>query len=234
MTTDEITDDATITIPQIWKAFFLPEDGEQAERFGTPTYIVPPTRHDLNWMLDPANPDYTITPFLGNAKVINALTRAAKAALARPDHLCNDNNFVLLGPSSDKATLARSFAALLKLPFVAISPKTINCLNDIVVRTAEALEAYDLGDGQTNELAGVGDNGKIITCPPPIVMFIDGVNFLSDDVVEGLVEAMDKDDGFLDTGSTIMVCKYVCWIIVAERIGDLPKDLVKSAIRLRL
>jgi hypothetical protein len=231
MGNDDKDDNDTITIPQIWKAFFYQEG---VDEHGTPSFTVPPSPSDIARWLNPDNPDYLLTQFLGNAKVINELTRAARAALARPDHRCNDHNYVLLGPSSHKAVLARCFAQLLKLPFVEISPKTIRSLNDIVVRTAESLEQYDLGGGHMSELAGVSEDGILWACAPPLIMFVDGVNFLQDDVVQGLAKAIDKAEAIVDTGPTVMGCEYVCWMVGATRIGELPAGFVDGAVRLKV
>ena len=161
------------------------------------TFPFFPSDDDREWAVDRLNRHNPFCDFVGNDRAVYRLCQAAFVALGRTNHLCNDNNFALIGPpSTGKATMARHFAGLVQLPFVCIEPLTINTPLDLLLRIAKVCQDWIIdsgrGDGTTTslELIPLAENQNHLVLPP-MVVFVDGVHDLKPEVVQGLLRASD-------------------------------------------
>jgi len=172
-----------------------------------------PSEEARRWMVDPTNPGSPFSKFIGNEQAVRRLAIAAYSALGKPNHVCSDQNFALLGPASaGKTMLTKLFSSLLGLPFLEVSPGSVADLKSLLHKISETLNAF--GDGH---LALVPEDKNITI--PPMVVFIDEVHALKDSVIQGLLKATEKSDGVMDTGEWIVDCKNVCWIIATTDRG---------------
>jgi Holliday junction resolvasome RuvABC ATP-dependent DNA helicase subunit len=131
----------------------------------------------------------------------------------------------LLGPASTgKTTLAKMFADLLQLPFVEISPRSIETLGDIATKIASVCENTKLNpweDGIVDSLE-LQEIEKGHFFLPPMVIFIDEVHALRKNIEQGLLQATERKDCTLVTenGWTIDTSN-VTWIIATTDRGSL-------------
>jgi Holliday junction resolvasome RuvABC ATP-dependent DNA helicase subunit len=170
----------------------------------------------LRQFVNPKNPDCPYNRYIGNAKAVKRLSRAAFAALSRPSHLCNDQYFALIGPpSTGKTTLVKIHAKVLGLPFVEIQPQAIKRVHNIFEEIQKVCEVHANGQIKLRE---AGRANKFVL--PPMIVFIDEVHALSDRVVQGLLKATEHNDCKLITEAGYEIdTKNVCWIIATTDRG---------------
>ena len=188
------------------KVFFGSKDPEGLPR---------PSDEQRRWMVSRENPLSPFSKFIGNEEAVKKLQVVAFDALGREDHLCRELAFAFFGPSSSgKTTLARLFAKVVDLPFIEISPKSVQSLDDIFKEIARVLSV----DGVP--LVEVVRRNYFVM--PPAVVFIDEVHALSDHIVQGLLKATEYNDAKLitESGKTIN-CYNVCWMIATTDEGQL-------------
>lgn len=191
---------------QRFKVFFGSKDPEGLPR---------PTEEQRRWMVSRDNPASPFSRFIGNEEAVKKLQVVAYDALGREDHLCRELAFAFFGPSSSgKTTLAKLFAKVVDLPFVEISPKSVQSLDDIFKEIARVLAVEGV------PLVEVVRRNYYVM--PPAIVFIDEVHALSDSIVQGLLKATEFDDAKLvtESGKTIN-CYNVCWMIATTDEGQL-------------
>lgn len=163
--------------------------------------------------------------FVGNDSAVSYLSLAVFDALDKDDHCCSDTSFALLGPASTgKTTLARMFAEAVELPFIEIQPKSVKNLDDIVVKAAKVFENTFVGrDKVSMELTLIKEDccNEPHFLFPPCVIFIDEIHLLNNGIVQGLLQATEKKDGWLETEHWLVNCTNVCWIIATTDRGKL-------------
>jgi len=173
---------------------------------------------------DSTNPENPFFTYIGNDEAKKRLNRAAFDAFGRYNRRC-PVNIALLGPASTgKTTLAKMTAKLLDLPFIELSPRSIETMSDIAERIAKvleetALEAADENLCGTLELQEV-EPGKFYL--PPCVIFIDEVHSLRKQIEQGLLQATERKDHQLVTeNGWVFDTENVTWIIATTDRGSL-------------
>ena len=194
------------------------------------------------YAVDPWNYKCPFHEWVGNEAALRRLSRAAYVALGRETHESSDASFAVLGPASTgKTTLTRMYAKLLGLPFIEVQPKSVTTVLDIVTKIASAVLpfGFELLDqkteqGRISEFTGnknlmilQGDRDCDILLPP-VVVFIDEVHALRDNVMQGLLNAVESNDRMMQTepvgkegqGWTVD-CSKVCWMVATTERGQL-------------
>lgn len=185
-----------------------------------------PSSEEVQKIIDTDNPKNPFYSFVGNNNAKKRLCRAAFVALKRHNHCCSDQSFAILGPPSlGKTTLVKKFVELVELPFVEIHPKSIKNGLDIFNRINEVLTK------RKTPLVPVKDNYYVC---PPVVVFIDEVHALSNNVVQTLLKATEKNDCILEFQNDKMDTGNICWIIATTDIGDLFDAFVTRFTKITL
>jgi len=172
-----------------------------------------PSREEKLKLIDRNNPNSPFSKFVGNDKAIRKLQAAVYSALGKDNHVQRDLAFSIFGPaSSGKTTIARIYAEAVDLPLIEISPKSVQCVRDILEFVRVGLQSTD------TPLVDI-DNTYML---PPIVIFIDEVHALSKGVVNGLLKATEYKDSIMITEEGIAVdCHNVTWMIATTDEGKL-------------
>ena len=154
------------------------------------------------------------------------LCRAATSALLRYDHNCSDINFLVTGPASvGKTSIVRTFASVLKIPYLEVSPRSLNSLDDMFNQIAQTLASFT----PAMPLDRFADTESKTYMASPMVIFVDEAHALAKQMQDGLLKAIESDDRTLqtETGRTL-ICKNVCWIFATTEAGDLFGPLLSS------
>lgn len=186
---------------QLYKLFFGDEH---------PTNKTAPTAEERQLLLSNG-----FKSFVGNELAIQKMKVMAFTAMGREDHCCSDLNFSVLGSASTgKTTFVRLYANLLGLPFVECSPKSIKSLDALYLEIDRVLNVEGV------PLVGVVRRNYFVV--PPIVVFFDEAHAMLDGVIQGLLKATEKKDGFLVTESGVTLdCRKVCWVLATTEEGRL-------------
>ena len=222
------------------------------------SFRIPFSPDVVKYEFDTWNNECPFYYWVGNGSAIRRLSRTLFAALNRPTHESCDASFAFLGPASTgKTTLARAYAKILGLPFVEIQPKSVTKVLDVVTKVAEAVIpfGFELLDQQTEQnriaeytkkrvgsdnscsqtsrlqesclhiLQGEKDCDILL---PPCVIFIDEVHALKDNIVQGLLNALESNDRMMQTEpvgkdgqSWTVDCSKVCWMVATTERGQL-------------
>ncbi len=174
-----------------------------------------PTHEEKLAAVNSANPECAFSRFVGNEKAIKKLAAVAYDALGKRNHLCRELAFAFFGPaSSGKTTLFRLFAEILGLPFIEISPKSINTLDDLLEEISRVLSVENV---PLIEMVR-----KNYFALPPCIIFIDEVHAMKDSIIQGLLKATEYKDAMLVTETRKTVnCYNVCWGIATTDSGEL-------------
>lgn len=165
--------------------------------------------------LNPENPQSPYFGFIGNKRAVNKLMRLDFEALGRYNHCCNDLSVAFVGSAGcGKTELAKRHAKANGLPFIEISPKSVNQVHDLAIIIKNSLENTPV------RLEESGNYNNYIL--PPINLFIDEVHALSRSIVQGLLKATEPKDSILVTEKGwVLNCKYVHWMIATTDRGKL-------------
>jgi Holliday junction resolvasome RuvABC ATP-dependent DNA helicase subunit len=175
------------------------------------------TAPSMEWKrsrIDRSNPSSPFAKFVGNERAIKKLQVAAFQALGHPMHLMRDISFAIFGPASaGKTTLARIYAETVQLPFVEVSPKSIQKVDDLFDAIDDVLRFHNIP--LIEETPG---RYRL----PPCVIFIDEVHALTDSVVQGLLKATEFNDAVMATESGKVVNTFnATWMIATTDEGKL-------------
>lgn len=183
-------------------------------------------QHRINWpepmdaeerkaYLDPTNPTSPYFGFIGNRNAVDKLIRIDFQALGREDHECSDLPIAVLGQAGcGKSNLVARHCKANDLPTAKIFPRAIKTLHDISEVIATACKDEDV------ELIPNGKARNYLV--PPMNIFIDEVHALSPNIVQGLLNATEHDDGILVTEKGFTLdCSHAHWIIATTDRGKL-------------
>lgn len=178
------------------------------------------------------NPIFKLSPlskFIGNEKAVQRLSDVAYFAWGNKLHQCNEIAWALLGPpSSGKTTLARLFAKTIKLPFIEINSNACSS-TDYILETIN----YVLLNQYKFPLVFMESEGHFEL--PPMVIFIDEVHNLNNNVVQGLLKAVEYNDAFLTTPNGYSAnTNKVTWMIGTTDSGDLFDAFLTRFTQLQL
>ena len=187
--------------------------------------------------VDPSNSDAPLSRIVGNKEAVEILRLILFDALSNPIRNC-DLNIAFIGPaSSGKTTMSRLFAETLEIPFVELAPKTHKTLSDVeseIRRTLESKKIIFTGtNGQTFSVLKSSRKGLVL---PSMVILLDEAHAFTDEIIEGLKKATERNDLTLATKNQTYDCANVCWHFATTDVGDLDDAFVSrfEPIRLRL
>jgi Holliday junction resolvasome RuvABC ATP-dependent DNA helicase subunit len=134
------------------------------------------------------------------------------------------------------------FANALELPFVEIQPKAVGKVHDIFMRIAEVCESSGLELKRIPEEWPNYDGPKPVPdiYLPPMVVFIDEVHALKDNVVQGLLNAVESRDRMMQTepigqNSGFRInCSRVCWVVATTERGQLFGPFDSRFVKIQL
>lgn len=177
--------------------------------------IPPPTKNDLNILLDRENPDSPFAGYIGNDEAVEDLNDILFAALLNPNHNAGPNGVALIGPASTgKTTLARNLAVKgLKLPFVECD-RSVKNTSDLLDRVKDVYKQA----GVPLVSSSNGDIAKYKA--PPGVIYFDEAQAIKGD---WLLKATERNDATLITDDAVLDCRNILWIISTTHRGKLPK-----------
>ena len=173
-----------------------------------------PSNEEKRWMVNPDNPACAYSKFIGNRRAINKLSRSAYDAVGRHNHACRDLNWAIIGPkSTGKTTLAKLHAKVLDLPFVEFSPRSIITVQDLFDDIARCL----IKDGIPLIPHHLKHNHFVL---PPMIVFVDEVHALRNNIVQGLLKAVERSDAQLVTEKRMTADTHnVLWMIATTDRG---------------
>ncbi len=189
-----------------------------------------PTLDRIMNAFSPENKDCFFKDIIGQEIAKKKLRRAAVAALQRWDHDCSDYNFLITGPSSvGKTTIVKTFAKILKLPFIEVSPRAIQSMDDLFLLILKTL---------------VQSNPPLPLMPqkssnnfelPPCIIFIDEAHALRKGIQNDLLKAIEADDRqFATEAGDNVSTKNVCWFFATTEVGDLFGPLLNRFTEINL
>ncbi len=201
-----------------------------------PTLGQTPAHGIRHAMVNPESSRSAFSKFIGNPQAIRSLGRAAFSALEKPNHACAELAWAFLGPSSSgKTTLARLFAKVLDLPFIEISAGVMANTDSLLYKINEVLtREWDMPlIFRTEEDKLQPGRFKL----PPLICFIDEVHDLPRATVNGLLNAIESKNPYLQTPIGFYAdCSNVTWAIATTHRGALfgPFDTRFTKIELSL
>jgi Holliday junction resolvasome RuvABC ATP-dependent DNA helicase subunit len=203
-----------------------------------------PSIAERKWAVNPDNPRCPFFNFVGNREALNLLSIGAYKALGHPNHLCADESFAILGPSSTgKTMLAKLFAKVVGLPFVELQGQQLTSMDVALKEIAKVLEETKFNHPVYGELdCGLvggynpnnpSDMGYFLL--PPCIVFIDEVESLNKNLRKGLLKAIEADDRILATEKGwIADTQNVCWGIATTDAGQMADEFVNRFTRVDL
>lgn len=151
--------------------------------------------------------------FVGNENAIKKVKVAAYSALGKKNRQMSELAFSVFGPSSSgKTKLPRTYADVVELPYIEISPKAVKELKDVISHVEPVLENDNIPLKSPNNFYTI----------PPCIIFLDEVHALSNYMVQGLLKATENQDGILATeDKNFYDCSKVTWFIATTDEGKL-------------
>lgn len=215
---------------------------KQMQRIWRRADEYPPPINELQWTVNPSNPDSAYHGIVGNPEAVEFLGSVTMDALRYHNHWCGEWNIALLGPASTgKTTLAETLAASTGLPICELSPSSHKKPIDIFQEIEDTLKNYwfaDSGapDGKMNlELTAIEEG---MYCPPPMHIFIDEVHGYrsNKDVTTFLLKALEGDRMTQIGGVGELNCVNIQWTIATTHRGALfgPLDTRFAKLQLKL
>jgi len=171
------------------------------------------TDQERRMLIDGTDKNSPFYYFVGNDNAIKKLKVAAYSALGKKNREMSELAFSIFGPSSSgKTKLVRTYADVVELPYIEISPKSVKELKDIISQLEPVLEE--------DNIPLISDSNFYTI--PPCIIFIDEVHALSNYIVQGLLKATENQDGVLATeDKNVYNCKKVTWFIATTDEGKL-------------
>lgn len=169
-----------------------------------------PTIEELQSEISAENPACPLSEFKGNPEAMRRIERACRAACLDPMHRM-PQSLAMLGPASTgKSSLTKLIARTVQLPLAVIQPKSVKTLLDLLAKINDALnEPFETEDGPVKiELVANGNKIKL----PPMFVMLEEVHAFSDSIIQGLLTAVEANDGMMDTGKWLVDCTNVCWV----------------------
>ena len=129
----------------------------------------------------------TFADLVGQGLAINMLKRKLATALAQTPPTLGETILLAGPPSTGKTTLASRMASVLQFPFVEIDGKTIKTREQMFAMLETAALASDMSFTRQGQDKG----GLPVYAVPPIMMFIDEAQQVSEDLQNALLAALE-------------------------------------------
>jgi len=192
--------------------------------------IPAPTLEQILFKFSVEAPRPYFSNIVGQDIAKRKLRRAAVNALQKWDHNCCEYSFLITGPSSvGKTTLVKAFAGIVNLPFVEVSPRSVQTMDDLFNLIHHAL-------AQCNPPLPLmpikrANNYEL----PPCIIFIDEAHALRKGIQNDLLKAIEADDRQFTTeaGENVSTAN-VCWFFATTEVGDLFGPLLNRFTEINL
>jgi Holliday junction resolvasome RuvABC ATP-dependent DNA helicase subunit len=188
-----------------------------------------PSLENLVKKLSPENPSNPFNKIIGQDMAKRTMRRAAVSAMMNPYHLCT-KNFLVTGPSSvGKTTIVRTFAKVLRVPIIEISPRSISTMQDVLRAIRQGIESH----GKNLMLLPLGKGNQYDI--PPCIIFVDEAHALRRNVQNELLKAVEAHDrSFTTEAGDHVSTANVCWCFATTEVGDLFGPLLNRFSEINL
>ena len=203
-------------------------DVERPETDGLPKA---PTLEEIRACFEsPIHPFNAYNKIVGQETAKKKLRRVTIDAYLKIDHNCGDCNFLVTGPSSvGKTTIVRAFADSVRLPFIEVSPRALETIDDLL-----GFITHVLGNRKPplNLVPTIRANFYEL---PPCIIFIDEAHALRKNLQNELLKAVERHDrSFITEAGETISTKNVCWFFATTEVGDLFGPLLNRFTEINL
>lgn len=176
----------------------------------------------------------TFADLVGQGLAINMLKRKLATALAQTPPTLGETILLAGPPSTGKTTLASRMASVLQFPFVEIDGKTIKTREQMFAMLETAALASDMSFTRQGQDKG----GLPVYAVPPIMMFIDEAQQVSEDLQNALLAALEPKQRRVvinhPEGKRVMLTHNLCMVLATTHVTELGDAFRSRCTEIRL